>query len=136
MIFGFGMPILFPICAVALIVRYFVEVSSLFYSYDVSKKFEKAISEQVMTILLFAPAFYLIFGYWMISSKQLLSNDYLTQIATEDDIIPSDHTLSTMISLEGWKAPNWAFLGAFLFVFILIVVKFSRIYFKFGKEDL
>ena len=99
MIFGFGMPILFPICAVALIVRYFVEVSSLFYSYDVSKKFEKAISQQVMTILLFAPAFYLIFGYWMVSSKQLISNENLTQVRNEESVIPSYHTLSSLISL-------------------------------------
>jgi len=37
MIFGFGMPILFPICAVALFLRYLLEVSCLYYSYNVSK---------------------------------------------------------------------------------------------------
>jgi len=41
MMFGFGLPILFPICAMSLLLKYLLEMGMLYYSYDVSKNYER-----------------------------------------------------------------------------------------------
>ena len=64
MIFGFGMPLLFPVTILLLCIRYIIEVSSLFYDYKEPPKYDKAIADWVYALLLLAPAFFLSFSYW------------------------------------------------------------------------
>jgi hypothetical protein len=73
MMYGFGLPILFPIAILAMFILYMVEKTMLYYAY-------KMPPEMVIRIMQLAPLFYVMFGYWMCSSKQLLSNDHLTPI--------------------------------------------------------
>lgn len=123
MIFGFGMPMLFPITVASLCVRYIMEVSCLFYCYKEPPTYDRAISDWVYAILLVAPAFFLSFSYWQISNMQLLSNDYLTPITLMSDIVPSQHTISTIFGKEGWQSPSWLLLTAFVFMLSVIVLK-------------
>lgn len=67
--YGFGLPILFPIAAMSFLVIYVIECLRLYYSYRVPASFDKKISEEVLSMLKFAPFFYIAFGYWMVSSK-------------------------------------------------------------------
>jgi len=78
--FGFGIPILFPICAVTLFVTYLIEQSSFYYSYKLPPMYDELLSQTVLDTCMFAPLFYLGFGYWMASSRQLISNDSLAEI--------------------------------------------------------
>ena len=75
--FGFGLPILFPIAVISLFILYFVEKTMLYYSYKMPPMYDEHLSNLFLKIVQIAPIFYLAFGYWMCSSKQLLSNDYL-----------------------------------------------------------
>ena len=78
--FGFGMPILFPITAVTLFFIYVVEVTALYKSYRQPPKYDEKLSRAVIKLMWWAPVLYLAFGYWMASSKQLLSNSFLQPI--------------------------------------------------------
>ena len=67
--FGFGIPILFPICAFSLLVEYVCTISQLYWQYKQPHNFDEKLSNEVLSQLTWAPVFYLSFGYWMASSK-------------------------------------------------------------------
>jgi len=123
MIFGFGMPLLFPIVALSLCIHYVVQVACLYYSYKLPPSYDREISDWVYSILLWAPVFLLSFGYWMISSLQLNSNEYLTILNRASDTMPSQHTVMTALQGVGWESPKWAVIGALCFILPLIVFK-------------
>ena len=84
--YGLGMPILFPIAFLSCFVLYFVEKTMLYYGYRVPPMYDERLSNNVLDRLQTAPILMLIFGYWMVSSQQLLSNDYLTPRETVADV--------------------------------------------------
>ena len=69
MTYGFGIPILFPIAAMAILVLYLVEKTMLFYAYRLPPMYDERLSQAVIGILYYAPIFFLGFGYWMASNK-------------------------------------------------------------------
>jgi len=85
--YGFGLPILFPVAILAFLILYFVEKTMLYYSYRQLPMYDEKQSELVSRISQVATLFYLAFGYWMCSRRQLLSNEYLS---------PIDRVTSTM----------------------------------------
>ena len=68
MMYGFGLPILFPVAVVGFTILYFLEKSMLYYSYRMPPMYDERLSESVLRKLQFAPIFYLAFGYWMVNS--------------------------------------------------------------------
>lgn len=100
--YGFGLPILFPVAILAFLILYFVEKTMLYYSYRMPPMYDEKQSEMVIRIVQFAPVFYLAFGYWMCSSKQLLSNDYLAPIANIESTMITSHTYVQVFTSEGW----------------------------------
>ena len=83
--FGLGMPILFPIAFLSMVVLYFAEKVMLYWTYRLPPMYDERLSKRVLSMLKWAPIFYLSFGYWMASNQQLLSNDYLGEIMTNTD---------------------------------------------------
>lgn len=75
--FGFGMPLLWPIAVFCFCILYFMEKTMLYYSYKTPLMYDEKSFEEVLKVLKWAPTFYCVFGYWMCSSLQLLSNDNL-----------------------------------------------------------
>lgn len=57
-----------------------------------------------------APCFMLFFGYWMLSSKQLISNEYLEGRVYANDAFKSQHVMGSIFHKEGWEAPAWPVL--------------------------
>jgi len=110
MMYGFGMPILFPIACCAFIVMCFVEKTMLFYSYRLPPMYDERLSKTVLKMLAWAPAFGLLFGYWMISNRQLLSNDNLTPVPTALSIPDVNHSYLSVFTPTGWSAPAWPLL--------------------------
>jgi len=69
MTYGFGIPILFPIGAVAIFILYIVEKTMLFYAYRMPPMYDERLSQAVLQMLYYAPIFFLGFGFWMASNK-------------------------------------------------------------------
>ena len=118
MTYGFGIPILFPIAAAAIFVLWIVEKSMLFYAYRLPPMYDERLSEAVLNYMYWAPLFYLGFGYWMASNKQLLSNDYLEpkdRMTTPDIHL---HTIDRVFAGDGMSAPAWPLLLLFTFMFL------------------
>ena len=90
--YGFGMPILFPIACGSFIVLYMVEKSLLFYGYRLPPMYDERLSQDVLNKIQFAPVLYLVFGYWMAASQQLISNDHLIPMTSSNNVPLLDHT--------------------------------------------
>jgi len=78
--FGTGMPILFPIATLTFLTLYILEKGMLYYGYREPPVYDEVLNEAVLSVMKLAPLFMLGFGYWFLSSKQLLSNDLLEPI--------------------------------------------------------
>ena len=89
--YGFGMPILFPIAALNFLILYLTERSMLFYAYRLPPMYDHRLSESVLNKLNFAPCMLLFFGYWMVSNQQLISNDHLSPVESPSSIPKSNH---------------------------------------------
>jgi hypothetical protein len=82
MMFGYGMPILFPIASISFLILYMLEKSSLYYSYKLPPMYDHRLNEMILRTLMYAPIIFLAGGYWMCSNKQIISNDYLMPLET------------------------------------------------------
>lgn len=114
--YGFGMPILFPIAAISLLVLYLVEKILLFYAYRLPPMYDEHLSQNVLNKLQFAPILFCLFGYWMVSNLQLMSNEHLNNKAQSSSSNITDHTMGTVFSGLGWEGLNWPFLALFVFL--------------------
>ena len=95
--YGFGMPILFPIAALNFLILYLTERSMLFYAYRLPPMYDHRLSESVLNKLNFAPCLLLFFGYWMVSNQQLISNDHLEPVATPSSIPKTNHLFQSVV---------------------------------------
>jgi len=72
LMFGPGIPELFPIAAASFIVLYCVENYMLYYVYRKPPAYDERLNDSVLANLSKAPLLLFAFGYWMLSNKQLL----------------------------------------------------------------
>ena len=114
MMYGFGMPVLFPIALASFIVLYLTEKYALFYIHITPPMYDERLSNDVLNKLQFAPLLYLIFGYWMASSQQLISNDYLMATTLSTDTYITQHTMGDVFSDQGWNGIKWPMMVAFI----------------------
>lgn len=94
-LYGFGIPVLFPITAFAIFVLYIVEKTMLYYAYQVPPMYDEKLSKNVLSKMMWAPVFYCAFGYWMATNKQMVSNDYLTPRDYRSNAEMNSHVVST-----------------------------------------
>lgn len=115
MTYGYGIPILFPIAAVGILVLYFVEKTMLYYAYRLPPMYDERLSQSVLNLLGKAPLIFLGFGYWMASNKQMLSNDNLWPKARMIAPEVTQHTYDRVWTEgEYGEAPAWPLLALFL----------------------
>ena len=117
--YGFGMPILFPIAAFSFAVLYLCERSMLFYAYRLPPMYDHRLSESVLNKLNFAPCLFLFFGYWMVSNQQLLSNANLSPVATGSSIPKTNHLFQSVFEASGWEGLEWPMAATFLLLLLL-----------------
>lgn len=69
MMYGIGIPILFPVAALSILVLYSMEKLMLAYSYRQPPAYDERLNNNVLGLMTYAPLIFLSFGYWMLSSK-------------------------------------------------------------------
>jgi len=68
LMYGLGVPILFPIAAVSYFVLYSLERLLTAYFYQLPPTFDNKLSKNSMTTLRWAAVLHLFIGYWMLSN--------------------------------------------------------------------
>jgi hypothetical protein len=76
MMYGLGVPILFPIAAFTYFMLYSIERLTTSYFYQLPPTFDDQMTKNALGNLRWAAVFYLFFGYWMLSSKVIFQNFY------------------------------------------------------------
>lgn len=117
--YGFGMPVLFPIACASFLVLYVVEKFMLFYGHITPPMYDERLSNDVLQKLQFAPLLYICFGYWMASSQQLLSNEHLTARTLSTDTYITSHGMGSIFTGNGWDGVKWPMLVAFIILNII-----------------
>ncbi len=95
MMYGLGVPILFPIAAFTYFVLYTVERLTTSYFCQLPPTFDDQMTKNALGNLRWAAVFYLFFGYWMLSSKVIFSN-FLSLIPDSTTKVLSGHTFRTL----------------------------------------
>lgn len=113
MMFGLGLPILFPIAIASFVILYLLEKTMLYYIYRMPPMYDERLSVSVIDKLRWAPCFFLAFGYWMVSSNQLFSNEYLYQVTKSDETRRTDHLEPSPFRRWGWDNIGWPLLFCF-----------------------
>lgn len=104
-------------------------------------QYDKILSENVINHLKVAPLFMLAFGYWMLSSHTLLSNDDIQPVKFAGDTPVTNHSLHDLFNSEGWAAPAWPLLVFSLFFIIVLVCGtwmedlFNKVFSAFNFEN-
>jgi hypothetical protein len=102
MMYGPGLPILFPIACFSFILMNIMEVTFLFYVYKVPPKFDAALHKSVLSYLQLASLFSFAFAFWQFSNHQLLKYDgmELHPIQKLNDAFQSNHMISRYFTLD------------------------------------
>ncbi len=74
MIYGAGLPLLFPITLFNLCVLFTIDRLMTVYVYQKPPAFDAQLTQTCLNILQYAALPYVIVGYWMLSNKQIFSN--------------------------------------------------------------
>ena len=72
---GLALPILFPIAAFSMFNFYICEKYLFAYFYRKPPLFDNKMNERALTLLAYAPAFLLAFGYWQLGNRQAFFNE-------------------------------------------------------------
>jgi hypothetical protein len=118
--FGAGIPILFPIGLVALLIEYWVERFAMAYYYRMPPNFDDDLNYIMISNLLWAPLIYAGIGFWMYTNCQMFDN-IVIPIEYIDHIVLSGHTIGN--SITNIK-PGWPFLILFLVMILFRIMEY------------
>ena len=91
----------------------------LYYGYRVPPMYDERLSQMVIKWLQVAPLFMLIFGFWMASSQQLLSNKHLSPVADTEAVYDSNHMMFIAFDHKGWMGFLWTMLLSLIFMCVI-----------------
>lgn len=75
MMYGLGMPILFPIAAVSYFIFYAVERYQVAFTYPMPPAMDDQMTKNALSLLSYSPILLLMNGYWMLSNKQIFDSE-------------------------------------------------------------
>jgi hypothetical protein len=93
MMFGAGMPILFPIAAFNFMNQYICERIIVAYQVQLPPALDDKLTQNLIKMLAFSPLFMVLNGYWMLSNEQMFNNKW-DWIPTYQAMMPSGHQIN------------------------------------------
>lgn len=100
MMYGAGIPLLFPILTISLIVFYLHERYHLAYTYRLPPALDDKLVRNTMNVLKYAPMFLMFNGYWMLSNKQIFFSEVSARV-NQESLMPTNHFVDQVFSLVG-----------------------------------
>lgn len=92
MMFGLGMPILFPIAAFNYLVFWATERYQVAYTYQMPPLMDDTLTKNTMRLLSYSPILFLLNGLWMISNKQIFDS-WVAPLASASSVMDTGHTI-------------------------------------------
>jgi len=99
MMYGMGIPLLFPVAALSYLILYSLERLLVCYFYQQPPAFDDKMTKNAVGILKWAPLLYLFFGYWQLSNQQVFDNK-VVPMNYSDDIIQTKHSIGRSFQVD------------------------------------
>mmetsp|Transcript_10851 Transcript_10851/g.14605 ORF Transcript_10851/g.14605 Transcript_10851/m.14605 type:complete len:219 (+) Transcript_10851:2354-3010(+) len=99
MMYGLGLPMLFPIAFLSYFIIYATERYQLAYTYQLPPAMDSKMTDNAMQMLTYTPLLFLINGYWMLSNRQMFDN-VVNKIVFSTEQMSSAHKLSDMFQMS------------------------------------
>lgn len=117
MLYGMGIPMLFPIAVLGLVVFWMLERYCVAYTYQIPPSLDDRMTNNAIQLLLKAPIFYMINGFWMLTNTQIF-NGWVNPIAKQGEPMVTGHTVNMTMSVN--QASPLFLLTIALFVIIIL----------------
>jgi len=125
-LFGIGLPILFPVAAGAYTVLFLCEKTMIYYSYRMPPTYDDKLNKGILSLMTWAPALLLSFGFWMLSNKQLVSNSNVYEFTYTDDTEITGHDWTEVFTSDAYATnPAMPLLVIFWIVFSVTLFRNS-----------
>lgn len=121
MMYGLGMPILFPIAGLSYFIFWMVERYQIAFTYPMPPALDDRMTKNAMNLLLWSPLLLLMNGYWMLSNKQIF-NSQLNSMDTLNDNMLTGHTLDTIFVLD------YAFPMVVIALVCIVLIVFTKVF--------
>lgn len=115
MMYGIGIPMLFPIAAFNFFNQYFTERIICAYQVKLPPALDDKLTNNCIQMLKWAPLILLFNGYWMISNQQIFMNKWSYKETTLVQM-KSQHTFEIGVN---WASPVLLMCGAAVFLIIV-----------------
>ena len=99
MMYGVGIPLLFPVAAFNLLNQYICERVIVAYYMKQPPALDNKLIQNCLRMLKYAPLLMLMNGYWMLSNNQIFKNTY-THISRKSDTMVSGHFVNEAFDLS------------------------------------
>ncbi len=99
MLYGIGLPMLFPIAFLSLFIIYATERYMIAYTYQLPPAMDDRMTENAVKMLSYTPILFLMNGYWMLSNRQMFDN-VINTIALSTQQMPSGHSFASISYLD------------------------------------
>jgi len=96
MLYGVGIPMLFPIAIFNLIIQWLVERYAMAYSYPKPPSLDDRLTKNANSILKWCPMMFLFNGYWMLNNQQMFKPKVITLIPTSNVQMETNHYWNTV----------------------------------------
>lgn len=117
MMYGLGIPILFPIAVLSYVLFWMLERYHMAYTYQLPPSLDDRLTKNAVSVLKWAPLLFLLNGYWMLSNQQIFDGLVNLKPAV-DGLMPTGHTWSTIPTVSQ-ASPVLFIATASLLIFIL-----------------
>lgn len=75
MLYGIGLPMLFPVSVASLFIFWVTERYQLAYTYQLPPAMDDKMTENAISLMSLSPILFLVNGFWMLSNKQIFDNE-------------------------------------------------------------
>ena len=99
LMYGTGMPLMYPIALLTCVVIYVVDRYCLLYLHPKPPEYDYQLNQNALNIMTHAPLFGFGFGYWMLSNQQIFYNR-IAPIETVLDVPETFHVIFKDITLD------------------------------------
>lgn len=119
-LYGIGIPLLFPIAALALGITWINERIQTAYQVKQPPAMDDTMTKNAMGLLKIAPIMLLVNGYWMLSNRMIYSNAW-SYISVSDETMSSGHILQMEYDVN-WASP----------ILVMVIASFAILFLQFA----
>ena len=139
MLYGTGIPILYPIAFISLFIRYIMDRVLLTYYNQKPPQYDDDLAKETNKLLPWAGIIHLLVGFWMMGNPLMFTNNTVP-FNSSNDVRSTGHDLNSIFKLN--HSTMYFILGCFAFILYLFRHFFTKILKKLGivhkahEEDL